>query len=655
MTADALGADSVAGFHIVAKLGAGGMGTVYRARQLGLDRDVALKVLTVGGATDARLAQRFRREAMIQSTLDHANLVRVFDAGEDGEQRWIAMELVEGGTLARVIDTRGQLPLAFLAPALLQLATGLAFLHDRGVVHRDLKPENVLLSDAGALKISDFGLARRRDLTAMTGAGAMLGTLAYMSPEAVSGAEVGPPADLYALGLIGYEMATGEPPFQTEEVDEMVASIVGKPVPAPSTKRADLPAELDALIFALLSKDAALRPSAAAACQWLAPVVASAPRGQSMLELVRELVSVVQTPGAAPKRSWRSRGVSATSALGETQPGFAAAPGAVVPAGEPGPASANVPAPGGSDPRLAVAAAPGSGPRPADAPVAARAPGPLVQPPPSGRAATPAADSRRSGALAVAAFALVAAAALAWHALRAPAPDPAVQQAACARQLAALRTLGPELLAAVRSNPKLGEAIQRWTQLRRMLAAIPVSDRSRRAETGDAMQHAAADAEAAATAAVGPLKARSAAAGLAPCPGRGLYRLDRGRGFYCDAHAELAPVALDSPVAPLEASAAELALLLDLLATSPSLAGCVERQRHILAALGAGPDVSIPPGLTLADLTREQPALAFDVDAPGENYAIAGEPDRVLECAAHPSVQRVARAIAAFSPVTPAR
>ena len=554
MVADPSLEPKVPGFTLLGRLGAGAMGTVYRARPDGSEREVALKLLSSDAVSQRR---RFKREAEIQRTLDHPNLVRVIDASLDG-QSWIAMELVEGGTLAGVIDRLGPLPIGFLAPALLQLASAVAFLHDQQVIHRDLKPGNVMLSDEGVLKITDFGLAYRSGLTALTQRGGMLGTLAYMSPEAVSGGDVGAPSDMYALGLMAYEMATGKLPYQGDGTAAWVAAIMQAPVSPPSALRSEVPRELDALVLALLAKAPGDRLTAAQACQRLA--VAASTTGMpsdSMHGAVRKLVADLRnTIGArAPGESWRTV---------EAEP---------------------------------VAA---------DAEQTQEAP-----PPARGRASWWVASLALAAALGI----------IVWQTMKPPARDVAAEGVECARRRAALQAVVPELARRVRATPALSAAIARWS-----------------AEHGG--REAAEQADAAARKVVAGLRVSEP---IAACPARGVFAL-AGGGLECDAHPG---VVAGAPVIAEERPAVELALQTLVIEASPELAGCVERQRHVLDAwIDRSGAVRIPAGLTLADLEREQPSLAFFLHPAGETYALAGG---VLECDRHLSVQRVARRTAAFS------
>ena len=300
---------TIGGFEVVARLGAGGMGEVYRARQAGLERDIALKVLHEPAAAHPDLARRFEREVEIQTALAHPHLVRVYDAGHDDGLRWIAMELVEGSTLAHHIDRSAPHALEFLIPAARALADALAYLHAQGVAHRDLKPPNVLVSDDGQLKIADFGLARADHQTRMTRVGSLLGTLCYMSPEAVAASgEVGPPADVYALGLILHEMATGRLPYSAEDFVGWLGAIENAPVASPAGARPDLPPTLAELIVRMLQKAPEDRPSAAAATAVLVAVVAESGHGARSLQLRAQTLMLDLRQGQAmATAAWRTQ------------------------------------------------------------------------------------------------------------------------------------------------------------------------------------------------------------------------------------------------------------------------------------------------------------------------------------------------------------
>jgi len=226
-------------YQIVAKLGAGGMGEVYRARDSRLDRHVALKLLPDELASDPERLIRFEREAKAASALNHPAIVTIYEVGTTGRQPWISMELVEGDTL-RAMLASGPLPLRRTLAIVAQLADGLAKAHDAGIVHRDLKPENVMVTGDGFAKILDFGLARLNDAsdvavtrpTVGTRPGAVMGTLAYMSPEQASGAVVDFRSDQFSFGAVLYEMLTGERAFERwSSVDTLSAILRDDPRP----------------------------------------------------------------------------------------------------------------------------------------------------------------------------------------------------------------------------------------------------------------------------------------------------------------------------------------------------------------------------------------------------------------------------------------
>ena len=213
-------------------LGRGAMGTVYLARDPGLDRRVALKTLTLGAADTPELRRRFLREAQAAGGLRHPNIVTVYDVGEDAGQPYIAMEYVEGIDLEQVIQRRDPYSIEWKLDVLRQVCEGLACAHRNGIVHRDVKPANVRVSSSGEVKIMDFGLARLGAST-MTQSGRLLGTVQYMAPEQVQGGHVDHRADVFSVGAIAYELIAHRKPFEGETLPSVMFQITqGTPDPA---------------------------------------------------------------------------------------------------------------------------------------------------------------------------------------------------------------------------------------------------------------------------------------------------------------------------------------------------------------------------------------------------------------------------------------
>jgi predicted ATPase len=259
----------VAGFEILGLLGRGGMGVVYKARQHSLERLVALKFLPEGCARDPTWLARFRREALTASALNHPHICTIYDTGESAGRPFLSMELVEGRTLEALVGQR--LPVQELARLLGQVARALAAAHAAGVVHRDIKPANLMVRDDGIVKVLDFGLARRvpeseasssQSSGTGTDPGTRVGTVLYMSPEQARAEPVDAATDIFSLGLVLYELATGQHPFQANsEVGVLHALVAQQPVP-PSRLIREVPASLEALILHMLTKDTRLRPTA---------------------------------------------------------------------------------------------------------------------------------------------------------------------------------------------------------------------------------------------------------------------------------------------------------------------------------------------------------------------------------------------------------
>jgi serine/threonine protein kinase len=262
---DPLIGKTIAGRYVIEDmLGEGGMATVYRAKHKLVDRPCAIKVMNPALTTDAKVRERFRREAKSAQAIAHPNVIEIFDQGEmeDGTP-YIVMELLDGKTLADLIDA-GAVPPARAVPIMIQLARGIARAHDLGVVHRDLKPENIFIckreDGTDLVKILDFGIARLRTDTRLTNAGELFGTPQYMAPERITSGEAGPSVDLYALGVIFFEMATAKLPFEATDAPTFLIKHMKDPAPSPRSVDARVPKQLDALVLQLLEKDPRVRP-----------------------------------------------------------------------------------------------------------------------------------------------------------------------------------------------------------------------------------------------------------------------------------------------------------------------------------------------------------------------------------------------------------
>jgi len=313
--------DRIGSYEVIDRLGAGGMGEVYRARDTRLGRMVALKVLRSGAG--AELLHRLDREARAASALNHPNIVQIYDVGEAAGHagaHYVVMEHVEGETLRRRL-ARGPLPIAELLDLAAQLADGLAKAHRAGIVHRDLKPENLMVTPDGLLKILDFGLAKvlvapLRDLEAGetlsrhgTQAGMLMGTLEYMSPEQASGRTVDQRTDQFSLGLILYEMVTGRPAFRRDTPAQVLAAVIERDPEPLGRLRPDVPAVLEALISRCLQKDPERRfPETAELASGLAALagrsrsgsLAGAARASSAAPVSAELLPPSVSPRPRP-------------------------------------------------------------------------------------------------------------------------------------------------------------------------------------------------------------------------------------------------------------------------------------------------------------------------------------------------------------------
>src|SRR3954470_13340611 len=246
-------------YQVRSRIARGGMATVYLATDLRLERRVAIKIMHGHLADDSTFKSRFVQEARSAARLAHPNVVNVFDQGQDSDMAYLVMEYLPGITLRDLLKDYGKLTPEQTIDIMEAVLSGLAAAHKAGIVHRDLQPENVLLADDGRIKIGDFGLARAASANTATGQ-ALLGTIAYLSPELVTRGVADARSDIYALGIMMYEMLTGQQPFQGEQPMQIAYQHANDSVPAPSGKNPAVPAELDELVLWATEKDPDRRP-----------------------------------------------------------------------------------------------------------------------------------------------------------------------------------------------------------------------------------------------------------------------------------------------------------------------------------------------------------------------------------------------------------
>lgn len=252
-------------YRLGAMIARGGMSTVYRGLDTRLDRPVAVKVMSPQYVADPTFLSRFEREARLAASLGHPGVVAMYDQGQDGDLVFLVMELVDGGTLRDLIRERGPLPVPVVLAVLDPLLDALAAAHAAGLVHRDVKPENVLISARGSVKIADFGLVRAVGSQTVATGDVILGTVAYLSPEQVATGVSDARTDVYAAGIVAFEMLTGRPPFEGDNPMSVAYQHVHSDVPAPSTRVDDVPAQLDELIVAATARNPDDRPRDASA------------------------------------------------------------------------------------------------------------------------------------------------------------------------------------------------------------------------------------------------------------------------------------------------------------------------------------------------------------------------------------------------------
>jgi serine/threonine-protein kinase len=253
-------------YRLESKLGSGGMSTVYLARDGTLERWVAVKVMHREMSDQPDQLERFRREARAVAQLSHPNVVAVIDAGEDGGHPYIVFEYVDGETLKQRIERVGPLPVDEATAYAIEIGRGLAAAHARRLVHRDVKPQNVLIDSEGRAKVTDFGIARSLESDGLTQTGRVLGTTDYVSPEQAMGRGVDARSDIYSLGVLLYEMLTGEVPFQAETVVGVAMKHVNEQIPDVQARRPDTSSALAAVVERATAKEPKKRYPDMASC-----------------------------------------------------------------------------------------------------------------------------------------------------------------------------------------------------------------------------------------------------------------------------------------------------------------------------------------------------------------------------------------------------
>ena len=243
-------------YQIIKSIGEGGMANVYLAYDTILDRNVAVKVLRGDLATDEKFVRRFQREALSASSLSHPNIVEVYDVGEDNGNYYIVMEYIEGRHLKELIKRRGKITLSEAIDIISQVCDGLATAHDSYIIHRDIKPQNIMILDSGLVKITDFGIAMALNSTQLTQTNSVMGSVHYLPPEQASGKGSTMQSDIYSMGILLYELLTGELPFRGENAVEIALKQLKEPLPDIKTKLPTIPNS----IVNILKKSTAKNP-----------------------------------------------------------------------------------------------------------------------------------------------------------------------------------------------------------------------------------------------------------------------------------------------------------------------------------------------------------------------------------------------------------
>lgn len=242
-------------YQIIRTIGEGGMANVYLAYDTILDRNVAVKILRGDLANDEKFVRRFQREAISASSLNHPNIVEMYDVGEDDGKYFIVMEYLEGQTLKSLIKKRGHLSLAEVIDIMLQLTSGIACAHDSYIIHRDIKPQNVLILEDGTVKITDFGIAMALNSNELTQTNSVMGSVHYLPPEQANGSGATIKSDIYSLGILMYELLTGKLPFKGENAVEIAIKQMRDPIPSVCEFNPEIPQSVENVILKAAAKN----------------------------------------------------------------------------------------------------------------------------------------------------------------------------------------------------------------------------------------------------------------------------------------------------------------------------------------------------------------------------------------------------------------
>ena len=287
-------------YRLEGRLGSGGMSTVQLGLDERLERKVAVKLLAEHLADDPAFVSRFKHEALAAARLVHPNIVQVFDSGldEGSHRHFIVMEYVEGSSCAELLRDRGRLPVAEVAKIAADAAEGLDYAHRNGVIHRDVKPGNLLVSDSGLVKLADFGIAKATEQSSVTQVGSVLGTAAYLAPEQARGEESDPRCDIYALGVVAYQLTAGRLPYEATSLSELALKQQQEHPPSLVELDPTIPAWFSDAVDSALALDPAARPQEAAQLAAILRGESAAPRTSA----TRVLTGVGAAP-AEPKTS----------------------------------------------------------------------------------------------------------------------------------------------------------------------------------------------------------------------------------------------------------------------------------------------------------------------------------------------------------------